>query len=600
MEANINLPETRHQAVLAAQGRRPFDLLITGSRIADMITGQLRSADIGLCGPLIASVHPRGSRNDTGKIIRAEGCIVSPGLIDTHLHIESSLITPRAYARAVLPRGVTTIVWDPHELANVCGIEGVRWAARSSEVTHLRTLVLAPSCVPSAPGLESCGADFGPEAVREMLSWKEIFGLAEVMNMNGVIGRDPRMARIVQAGIESGKLVCGHGRGLTGKELNAYAAAGIESDHEIISAKDLHDKILAGFTIELRGSHDHLLPEFVELLNRFETLPTTVTLCTDDVLPDDLEEHGGLDDVVRRLVRYGLPPLWALEAATRNAALRLGRPDLGVIAPGRRADLAVFADLESLVAKRVIVDGVLLEDTEDLQEESTLSPGTKLNSPSLPDPVTADAFRVPHEAGDVDVATIDEPRFTKWGHARTTACHGHVVPPAGSTIMAVLNRFRPHAQPRIAYVRGWGTWQGAFCTTISHDSHNLTVFGGNEADMAVAANHTIANGGGMTVAADGKVIASLSLPVAGLISDAPLREVSRSFTRIREAMDGLVDWKPPYRVFRACFGASLACNAGPHLTDLGIVDAGTREILRSPVLNGNRGQMLRRRPCRGS
>ena len=249
---DLNAAGLRDRAVRAARGEVPFDVLIGGGVLADVATSELRAADVGLVGPLIASVHARGARSDAARTIDAAGKIVAPGLIDTHMHIESSMITPRRYAEVVVPQGTTTVCWDPHEVGNVLGLEGVRWAVSAARDLPLRVLVLAPSCVPSAPGLELAGASFeGPEMM-EMLSWPEVIGVAEVMDMRGVLERSVHMAGVVGAGLASGKLVCGHGRGLAGADLQGFAAAGIESDHEITTGEDLLAKLRAGFTVELR------------------------------------------------------------------------------------------------------------------------------------------------------------------------------------------------------------------------------------------------------------------------------------------------------------------------------------------------------------
>ncbi|MBU1312430.1 MAG: amidohydrolase family protein [Alphaproteobacteria bacterium] len=582
---DINDPELRGRAVAAARGAAAFDRLIINGTIVDMVTGELRPADIGLVGPLIASVHERGTRSDAADIIDAAGAFVSPGLIDTHMHIESSMVTPATYAGAVLPRGVTTIVWDPHEFGNVHGLDGVRYAAEAARSLPLRIILLAPSCVPSAPGLELNGANFDAEAVAEMLRWPEVGGIAEVMNMRGVIDRDPRMSDIVQAGLASGKLICGHARSLAGADLAAFLAAGITSDHELVSADDLLGKLRAGLTIELRGSHDHLLPEFVDALNTLGHLPQTVTLGTDDVFPDDLFSSGGLDDVVRRLVRYGMKAEWALQAATLNAARRLGRDDLGLVAPGRRADLVLFADLVDLEALQVIVNGETVATGGAMS--STLQPidsAALMGSMKLA-PLQPDDFRVRATGTRVRIATIDQPRFTRWGETEADVENGLVVPPRDTTMIAVAHRHgRADTHPRVGFLRGWGAWRGAFATTVSHDSHNLTVFGGNVEDMTVAANAVIAAGGGMAVASNGKVDVLLPLPLSGLVSEAPLAEVADGFSTLRAAMDGIVDWQPPYLIFKACFGATLACNAGPHQTDRGIADVTTGILMESPVL----------------
>lgn len=583
--AELNAPALRGEAVAAARGDRPFDILIAGGTLIDVVTGERRPADIGLIGALIASVHAPGTRTDADTVIDASGGFISPGLIDTHMHVESSMVTPVEYVRTVLPRGVTTVCWDPHEFGNVVGLDGVRWAVEAAEKLPLRFMVLAPSCVPSAPGIEVAGADFDAAKIAEMLRWPGIAGLAEVMNMRGVIDGDPRMAGIVNAGLQSGKLVCGHARGLKDADLAAFMAAGVASDHELTSADDLMAKLRAGLTIELRGSHDHLLPEFVAALNALPHLPQTLTLCTDDVFPDDLLQAGGLDDVLRRLIRYGLSPDWALRAATLNAAMRLKRDDLGLIAAGRRADIVIFDDVESLRARHVLANGMLVASDGKLSAplEDTAA-GVLAGTMKLP-PLSADDFRIKAEGRRARIVTIDQPRFTRWGEMEAEIGDGHVVLPDGATLIAVAHRHgKADSRPKVGILTGWGHWRGALATTVSHDSHNLTVFGGNAEDMAVAANALIAAGGGMAVASGGKVDALLPLPLAGLVSDASLAQVAAEFARLREAASRIVDWNPPYLVFKAVVGATLACNAGPHQTDVGICDVATGKVLKSPVL----------------
>ncbi len=583
--ADLNEPALRARAVAAARGDSAFDMLVTGGRILDAVTGLIREADIGLVGAIIASVHAPTSRTDAAKVLDATGAIVSPGLIDTHMHIESSMVTPAEYAEAVLPRGVTTIVWDPHEFGNVHGLDGVRWAIEASRNLPLRMILLAPSCVPSAPGLELAGADFDAAVIAELLRSPAIGGVAEVMNMRGVIDGDPRMTDIVNAGLASGKLVCGHARGLDGADLNAFMAAGITSDHELTSGADLLQKLAAGMTIELRGSHDHLLEEFVEALNDIGHLPPTVTLCTDDVFPDELYQNGGLDDVLRRLVRYGMRPEWALRAATFNAAQRMKRTDLGLIAPGRRADLVLFEDMTDFTARAVIAGGRLVAENGAVKDPIQPLDATPLMHSVKLAALAEDEFRIPANGTKVRLATIDRPRFTQWGEAVADVRDGFVVPPAGSAMIAVAHRHGlADGKPRVGFLTGWGEWRGAFCTTVSHDSHNLTVFGGNAQDMAIAANAVIEAGGGMAVAKDGRIEALLPLPLSGLVTDASLQKTAESFADIRMAMEKIVDWQPPYLVFKACFGATLACNIGPHQTDRGIADVTTGKVLENPIL----------------
>lgn len=575
----------RLRATAAARGSASFDTLIINGTVIDMVTGEHRCVDIGIVGSLIASVHAQGTRSDATHIIDANGGYITPGLIDTHMHVESSMITPATYAQAVVPRGVTTVVWDPHEFGNVHGIAGVDWAISATRNLPLRTIILAPSCVPSAPGLELAGADFDAQAITDMLAKPEIGGIAEVMTMRNVIDGEPRMSAIVHAGLAAGKPVCGHARSLTGADLMAFMAAGVSSDHELVSGADLMEKLRAGLTIEMRGSHDHLLPEFVSALNQLGHLPQTVTLCTDDVFPDDLQNAGGLDDVVRRLVRYGMKAEWALQAATLNAARRFGREDLGLIAAGRRADIVIFDNLTDFSAKAVFANGQLVAENAILAEVLAATTAGDFTHSMKIDRLDADDFRIRSTGSLVRVATIDRPRFTRWGEAETPVVDGFVVPPEGATLIAVAHRHgRADSKPRVGYLREWGAWQGAFATTVSHDSHNLTVFGGNEQDMAVAANAVIAAGGGMAVAMAGQVKALLPLPISGLVSEASLADVAEQFAHLRSAMDDVVEWQPPYLIFKACFGATLACNAGPHQTDQGIADVGTGQLLMTPIL----------------
>ena len=575
----------RQNAVAAARGDRAFDILIAGGTLIDMATGERRAADVGLVGPLISSVHVPGARKDAARIIDATGLLISPGLIDTHMHIESSMITPAVYAAATLPRGVTTLVWDPHELGNVHGVAGVDWAIAAASVLPQRHVLLAPSCVPSAPGLELAGADFDADIIAGLLARPEIGGIAEVMDMRAVIEDRPRMSAILAAGRASGKAIHGHARSLAGADLQAFVTSGISSDHEIVSGEDLLQKLRAGLTVELRGSHDHLLPECVAALNTLPQLPQTLTLCTDDVFPDDLFAAGGLDDVVRRLVRYGMKPEWALQAATFNAARRIGRDDLGLIAPGRRADIVLFDNLTDFRARYVFASGRIVAENGALTEPAREIDPTPLKSSMHIAPLGEDDFRIPCEGTEATVALIVKPRFTEWGEAVAKVENGFIVPPDGTTLIAVAHRHgRADSRPRVGLLSGWGHWRGALATTVSHDSHNLTVFGGNARDMAVAANAVIAAGGGMAVAADGNLLALIELPLSGLISDAPLEEVARAFTALRTAADGIVEWQPPYLVFKAMFGATLACNAGPHQTDRGIADGTTGVLRESPIL----------------
>lgn len=576
---DLNATELRDRAVRAATGKAPFDILLTGGQLVNVATSEICPADVGIIGGLVASVHAPGSRRDAGEVIDCTGRFIAPGLIDTHMHVESSMVTPRRYAQTVVPQGTTTVVWDPHEVGNVAGLAGVRWACEAVRGLDLRVLVLAPSCVPSAPGIERAGAEFDPPELAEMLSWPGIHGVAEVMDMRGVLGRSDKMAGVVGAGLASGKLVCGHARGLTGADVQGFAAAGITSDHEISGAGDFLDKLRAGFTIELRGSHDYVLPEVVAALNALPQMPQTLTICTDDVFPDDLARLGGMADVLRRLVGHGMGAVDALRSATLNAAMRLGRGDLGLVAPGRRADLAVFEDLRDFRAALVLASGrVVARDGVALAADSAAPAAPFADTMKLA-PLSPAAFEIAAPGPVARVNTVSRPRFTQWGEAELQVQGGLVQVPPDMLRMAVIHRHgRAEPRPVVGLLQGWGVWSGAIATTIAHDSHNLNVFGVDPYDMAVAANALIGCGGGMAVARGGQVLALLALPVCGLLSNQPTAEVGRQLDALRRAAAEVADWLPPLRTFKALVGASLACNPGPHVTDLGICDGATGEI----------------------
>jgi adenine deaminase len=488
----------------------------------------------------------------------------------------------------VVPQGTTTICWDPHEIGNVSGLDGLRWAIAATRDLPLRIVVLAPSCVPSAPGLERTGAYFGPDEMREMLRWPEIAGVAEVMDMRGLLERQPRMSGIVDAGLASGKLVCGHARGLVGVDLQAFAAAGVESDHEITSGDDLLAKLRAGFTVELRGSHDYVLPGAVEALNTLPQIPQTLTICTDDVFPDDLVQVGGMIDVLHRLVRRGLAPMQALRCATLNAAMRLDRRDLGLIAPGRRADMIVLSDLTELAVTQVFASGELVAaDGRLLVALPQSPPGAPLETMQVR-PVSAADFVLRTagvNAGRVRLRTVAKPRFTEWGEAVAEVRDGAVMLPDDAILMAVIHRHgNAPAAPVLGVLQGWSNWRGALATSVAHDSHNLVVFGREPADLVAAANAVISAGGGMAVATHGAVTATLRLPVCGLLSDAPATEVAAELRALRAAADAIVDWQPPLLTFKSIVGASLACNPGPHVTDVGITDGTTGAVFANAVV----------------
>lgn len=579
---------TRDRAVAAARGDAPFDLLLAGGTVIDVGSLQTFPADVGIVGPMIASVHPSGSRSDTAATLDVSGKYIAPGFVDMHVHFESSMLTPAGYAAAICPRGTTTVFADPHELANAAGLDGVRYAVDASRDLPVRFIIQAPSCVPPMPGLELSAYDVDGDDVAEMLDWSAVGGVAEVMDMLGVLNRSDRMVSVVGAGLASGKLVSGHARGLSGPALQGYLAAGIGSDHEIIADVDATEKLRAGMTVELRGAYEDLLEPLVAQLLQMPVIPSHLVACTDDLFASTLLDVGGIDHLLVRLIRAGLDPLAAIRLATYNAAFRLQRSDLGFVGPGRRADLAVLSDLSGIVVDDVIFDGRHVasggEMIEPVEEPACDPP---MNTVRV-SPFCADDFVLRLEGapdGDVEARAVDGVRETSWTTTTVSVRDGKAVALSDGVLMqAAVHRYgRRSPTPVIGLRTGWGHWTGAIATTVAHDTHNLVVFGRNPDDMAVAANAAAAAGGGIVVVRDGEVLSMIELPIAGILSPLPpaeLAAVQRATTDAALSVATLVRTNQP--LFQVAT-ASLACNPGPHITDLGIIDSSTGEFL-SPVM----------------
>jgi adenine deaminase len=566
--------ETRSRAVDAAQGLAPFDLLLRHGQIIDVITGELRPADVGIIGPMIASVHEAGTRSDAATVHEFEGRFLAPGFIDAHVHFESSHMLPHHYAATVVPQGTTTIFYDPHELANVLGVEGVRYAIEASRNLPLRYLCQAPSSVPSALNLEVSGASFDRAEMREMLSWPEVIGVAEMMDMNGVLRKSSRMVAIAEEGRAARKLIEGHARGLTGPALQAYAAAGIGSDHEITSGDDFLQKLRAGFAIEIRGSHDYVIPSVKKVLAELPHLSSQIMFCTDDVPPDVLVERGGIADVLRRFIAQGLRPVDVIRFATFNAALHLNRRDLGAICAGRIADIVVLSDLDAITVNDVYVSGRRVATGKMLTPVTPASVShpretIKIRSTRIED----FRLRADTAASTVRVRSIRGVRFSEWSERQVKVQDGYAVLPEDANLLYVQHRHGKHNHgPYTALQEGIPKLRGALGTTYLHDAHNLFVIGGNPEDMKVAADALIASGGGTAVAQNGKILAIIRYPIAGMLSEDVPEEVARQFEAVKVAAGKVAEWQPPYWIFKSLEGMSLACNPFPYLTDLGLID----------------------------
>ena len=563
-----------------ARGDEPADLVIRNGTLLNVLTREEHPATVGICEDTIAYVtDPQDTRCEGRQIVDASGMWLAPGLIDSHMHIESTHATPEHLANAILPRGVTTIAQDPHEMANVLGVEGVDYMRRAARNLPLRVLTFVPTCVPAVPGLETSGAEFGAREVEALLDDPHTIGLAEVMDYWGVIRQSPRITQIVQVGRRRGVILTGHIRGVGGRDLNAYLAAGIDSDHELLNAEGIWTRSRLGMTVELPCQvHADAIPAAVEAWRQRGYLGDVVFV-TDDVPPHELQREGHLDRAVRRAIALGMAPVDALRASTLVPARRLRRPDLGAIAPGRRADLLVIADLAAFALHMTIASGkIIAQDGKMTQpaERQCQPPKGALASVHL-SARTREDFTLRSSVPQVQARIIAQRGRALEVHAAavvggSVAWHQH----PEWALAAVLHRHGRNSNCGMALLGGSGLQRGAIATTYAHDSHNLVVLGRDEADMAAAANALIDCGGGYVAACDGQVQALVALPVAGLLAEQPVERLAEGFERFEQAAGRLGVAHNPIRLL-----TSLPLPVVPsyRLTDCGLVDVEQQALL---------------------
>ena len=544
-------------------GETAADLVVRDVRLLDLVTGQLVETDIAIAGDTIVGTYGRYRGR---RIVDGGGRIAVPGFIDSHLHIESSLVTPFEFDRCVLPHGVTTAIWDPHELANVCGTAALDYALDCASRTVMDIRVALSSCVPST-SLETAGARIEADDLAPYLSHAGVVGLAEFMNYPGVLARDPASLRKIAAW--SGRHIDGHAPLLRGLALNAYVAAGIRTEHEATSADEALEKLRKGLTVLIReGSVCKDLDALAPLLD-LGTSPF-LALCTDDRNPLDIAREGHLDDMIRRLIAHGAPPLAAYRAASLSAAQAFNLRDRGMIAPGRRADIVLVGDLAQCDVSLVIAGGVVA-DAAAFDRRETIPPIglDSIRSARL----DADALRVEGDGKAMPVIGVDAGRIITRHLVRDLPSREGIVDHAEADDVAkvcVLERHGRNGNLARGFVAGFGMRHGAIASSVGHDSHNLCAIGMSDIDMAVAIERIRALGGGFVVVRDGAVRAELALPIAGLMSDQPFEVVRERLEALREAAAalGIILPEPFLQV------AFLSLPVIPHLkiTDRGLVD----------------------------
>lgn len=569
----MNLPDL----LSVARGERQADLVMRNLRLVNVLSGEIETTEVALAGSRVAGVGPgyRGRREvDLG------GRYLSPGFVDAHVHIESSLVPPGEFARAVVPRGVTTVVTDPHEIANVCGLEGIRFMLRDAESAPLTTFVNASSCVP-ATHLATAGARLEAEDLETLKAEPRVLGLAEVMNFPGVIGGDGKVLAKLDAFAD--RVIDGHCPALTGRPLNAYAAAGISSDHESTTLDEAREKLRRGLSVFIREATgarnlDALLPLVDAATER------RICLCTDDRQPSDLLGEGSVDHMVRRAIAGGVEPLTAIRLATLNPADHYHLADRGAIAPGRRADLVVFSDLSAPRAEEVYIGGRrVAAGGEALFEHRELAPGAVRDTVHVD--LGAVDFSITAGSGEARVIGVVPDQLITEGLVAAPRREGGlaVADPARDLLkMVVIERHRGTGNVGKAFVRGFGLARGAIAGTVAHDHHNLVAVGADDRSMATAARAVAAAGGGLAAAEGDRVLGLLPLPIAGLMSDRPIEEVRSRVDELLTAARGLGSTlREP---FMAMSFLGLEVIPSLKLTDLGLVDVDRFELV--PLFTG--------------
>lgn len=557
--------------IRVARGIEPADLVLTGGRHLNVFSGEILEGDLAVADGTIAGIGSyRGRRR-----INLNGDILLPGFIDAHIHLESALLSVPEFARAVVPRGTTAVLTDPHEIVNVMGLAGLNYMISSSRGIPLDVFFMASSCVP-ATRFETTGGRVTASEIRKALRRPRVLGVAEMMDVPGVLAGEPEVLRKIRAG--RGRRIDGHAPLVSGKDLSAYVAAGIRSDHECTRIEEAREKLRLGMTIMMReGTTERNVAALASLVTP-ETASRFV-LVSDDKHVDDLLDHGHMDENLRRAVSAGIDPVAAVRMATINPALHMGLADRGAVAPGYAADLAVVSDLDTFRVRAVYKDGRLVA--------ANGRPAWRKRRPLLPArramrvaDFSLDRLRVPIRPGRIRVIEIVPGQILTRSVVEEPSVAGALAsadPGRDIAKIAVVERHKASGRVGLGFVRGFGLKAGAIASTVAHDSHNLIVVGTNDRDMAACVRHLIRAGGGLCAAHDGKIAAVLPLPIAGLMSDREAEVVAGRLTLVKAAATILGSrLSDPFMHL-----SFLALPVVPELrlTDLGLVDVGRVEIV---------------------
>lgn len=567
----INRKLLKKQHIIAvAAGREKADLVLKNATYVNVFSGELDTCDIAVAEGLIVGMGAYEGHREADMT----GKIVLPGFIDAHIHLESSLVTPAEFARAVIPHGTTTVITDPHEITNVMGTDGIDYMLAATEDLPVDVRFMIPSCVPASP-MDESGANLDYRDVDSFFDHPRVQGLAEMMNFPGIISGDGATVSKIVASQAHHKKIDGHAPGLKGHELNAYISAGVYSDHECADMEDAMAKLKLGQFIMIREGTAARNLEALMPLVQSPKLFDRCMFCTDDKHPSDLLEKGHIDYICREAVRMGADPIQTVQVACLHAARYFLLNNRGAIAPGYLADFAIVEDLQDFNVVTVYKKGKLVYDNGILAD---------FPSPAIPahldeqahntfhlGVLTAESFANSRPRGVIgmipgQILTVDA------GYASA------VDPDADILKMAVIERHKNTRHIGIGYLKGYGLKAGAVATSVAHDSHNIICVGANDGDMAVAANRIVENRGGIVVVKDGEILAELPLEIAGLMTDKPLREVNDLLENAKEAAYTLGVGKDIDPFMTLSF-MSLPVIPTLRLTTRGVIDVNTQQYI---------------------
>jgi len=562
---------TKFELMNCARGKAEVDTLLENCKLIDVLSGSIRDASVAISDGFIVGLD---GKYRARKRIDLNGKFVASGLIDSHVHIESSLVSALEFARAVLVRGTTAIVTDLHEIANVMGVRGIRYIISAAKEIPLDFFIMLPSCVP-ATSLETSGATLEADDLRPLIHEPSVIGLGEVMNFPGTISQDPSV--IAKIKLFEGKPIDGHAPGLTGEDLSAYILAGPESDHECTTPEEAFEKLGKGMYIYLReGTGARNVHDLLPLVNSENS--SRFCLCTDDRSPFDLLNRGHVDSIVAMLIQAGISPVTAVQMATLNPARRFLLRGRGAIAPGYVADIIVVDDLEKFSVTEVFKDGRLVVEDGIYKEKSAVQQ-------SLPQSTfrvkgfSIERLKVAEGERFRVIGVVPGQIVTESNIAKLPSEDGFAIQDTANDILkvAVVERHHGTGNVGVGFVRGFGLKRGALASSVAHDSHNIVVVGASDEDMVRAVERVVELSGGQVVVADGKVHAELALPIAGLMSMLSIEDAQSKVEELkREASRlGCILEEP----FMAMSFLALPVIPSLKITDKGLVDVGAFKIV---------------------